>query len=159
MSTRHSLVDVLTSFNGRISRFEFWVMGILPITVICFGLSFLILIVLAGKGWSPIWIVGPSTILGARMGFAVCAKRWHDRDKSGWWNLSMPAVILVVTALLILGMESMVTLVGLGVGTWWLIELGCLAGTDGPNRYDAESASTKSAPSERREKPMVGPWT
>ena len=52
------LLHVLTSFNGRINRFEFWIKGILAIVGIWFGLSFLILLVGAGKGWSPIWLVG-----------------------------------------------------------------------------------------------------
>lgn len=41
------------------------------------------------------------------MWFAVCAKRWHDRNKPAWWNLSMPATVLAVTALLIAGGEVM----------------------------------------------------
>jgi DnaJ like chaperone protein len=46
---------------------------------------------------------------------AVQVKRWHDRDKSGWWYLI-----------------SYVPIIG---PPWVLIELGFLKGTDGANRY------------------------
>lgn len=48
---------------------------------------------------------------------SIClyAKRWHDRDKSGWWSL----IVLI-------------PIIG---GLWMLIELGFLRGTDGPNRF------------------------
>jgi len=49
------------------------------------------------------------------MGIIVQVKRWHDRDKSGWW-------ILI----------NFIPLVG---GLWSLIECGFLKGTDGPNRF------------------------
>jgi uncharacterized membrane protein YhaH (DUF805 family) len=47
--------------------------------------------------------------------FAVTTKRWHDRDKSGWWFL--------INFLPVIG------------GFWALIENGCLRGTEGPNSY------------------------
>ena len=46
--------------------------------------------------------------------YAIAAKRWHDRNKSGLWNL--------------------ISLIPL-VNFWMLIELGFLKGTDGPNRF------------------------
>lgn len=45
---------------------------------------------------------------------AISAKRWHDRDKSGWWTLI-----------------SLVPIIGL----WMLIECGFFKGTRGPNRF------------------------
>ena len=46
---------------------------------------------------------------------ALYAKRWHDRDKSGWWTLIM-----------------LVPIVG---AIWLLVECGILPGTKGPNRF------------------------
>lgn len=46
--------------------------------------------------------------------YAVTAKRWHDRDKSGWWSL--------------------IGLIPFG-SIWMLVECGFLKGTDGPNRF------------------------
>jgi uncharacterized membrane protein YhaH (DUF805 family) len=45
----------------------------------------------------------------------VDIKRWHDRDKSGWWML--------------------ITLVPIIGSIWLLIELGFLKGIPGPNRF------------------------
>ena len=45
----------------------------------------------------------------------IYIKRWHDRDKSGWWNLIL--LIPIVGAI------------------WFLVELGFLKGTPGPNRF------------------------
>lgn len=67
------------------------------------------------------WL-GPVLLVGLLCGLvlvavnlAVCAKRFHERDHSLWRFL----VILVPV-----------------IGpTWLLIELGCLTGTPGPNRY------------------------
>ena len=49
------------------------------------------------------------------IGFALGVKRWHDRDKSGWW-------ILI----------GMIPIVG---PIWTFVECGCLRGTVGPNNY------------------------
>ena len=48
----------------------------------------------------------------------MLARRWHDRDKSGWWTLI--GLIPVVGAI------------------WILVECGCLKGSDGPNRFGAD---------------------
>jgi uncharacterized membrane protein YhaH (DUF805 family) len=49
------------------------------------------------------------------VGLAIQIKRWHDRDKSGWWVF-----------------VGMIPYIG---GIWQLIECGCLRGTEGENRY------------------------
>jgi uncharacterized membrane protein YhaH (DUF805 family) len=49
------------------------------------------------------------------VGLAAGVKRWHDRNKSGWW-------ILI----------ALVPVIG---GLWYLIECGFLPGTAGPNTY------------------------
>jgi uncharacterized membrane protein YhaH (DUF805 family) len=51
----------------------------------------------------------------AIIGIIVQIKRWHDRDKSGWWVLI-----------------NFVPCIG---GLWALIECGFLKGTEGPNRF------------------------
>ena len=47
--------------------------------------------------------------------YALYAKRWHDRNKSGWWSLI-----------------GFVPFIG---GLWLLIELGFLGGDQGENDY------------------------
>ncbi|MBA56842.1 MAG: DUF805 domain-containing protein [Pseudomonadales bacterium] len=54
------------------------------------------------------------------MSLAVQVKRWHDRDKSGWWVLI-----------------SFIPLIG---PIWAFVENGCLAGTSGENRFGLPNA-------------------
>jgi uncharacterized membrane protein YhaH (DUF805 family) len=91
-------------YSGRIPRSTYWLASI-PIALLA-----IIAQINEGRDWSTIlWLV----IIWSS--FAIYTKRWHDRDKSGWWNL----IILVPL-----------------IGTIWsLIECGFLSGTDGPNRF------------------------
>lgn len=114
---------LLTSFEGRINRGKFWagvavlvaaqvVLYMIAATV--FGIDYL------EGGFTPYGLVsGPlSFLVGAVLLYcllAVYAKRWHDRDKSGWWSLIL-----------------LIPFIG---GIWLLVECGCLVGTEGPNRY------------------------
>ena len=113
-----SLVDVYFSFNGRICRETYWLKGVLPVVV----LSFLVGIIdaavfsyteyegLLGVLWNLL-LIWPA--------LALSVKRWHDRDKSGFWVL--------VGLIPILGQ------------LWVFIETGFLPGTEGPNQYGLKS--------------------
>jgi uncharacterized membrane protein YhaH (DUF805 family) len=109
---------LLTSFEGRINRAKFWAaIGVF----IVIGIIGLILdsilgtrVTLASGG--QIGIIGIIISLASiYFAFAVYAKRWHDRDKSGWWSL----IVLI-------------PIIG---GIWMLVELGILEGTRGANQY------------------------
>lgn len=105
---------LLLSLEGRIPRKTYWMFFVATMAI-----SFAVLAldaVLAGDDVEsfPIFtavfyilIIWPS--------IAVTAKRWHDRDKSGWWMLI-----------------SLIPLVG---PIWALVENGFLAGTAGDNRF------------------------
>ncbi|HYM98415.1 MAG TPA: DUF805 domain-containing protein [Aestuariivirgaceae bacterium] len=113
-----------SSFDGRINRAKFWA-G----TIALWILSLLVNLVIAavfGMRYDPAqafpvmgpaaWLVWILAALGiAYASLAVLAKRWHDRDKSGWWSLI-----------------GLVPFIG---GVWILVECGCLPGTEGPNRF------------------------
>ena len=123
-----------TSFEGRISRQPFW-LSLLALIVIQWVLTLIFGMILgtsmmagmdpnmppdqiaamATKGMIPIVIV---SLLFLYPTLAVYTKRWHDRDKSGWWTL----IILV-------------PIIG---GIWFLVECGFLRGTDGANRFGAD---------------------
>ena len=106
-------VQILFSFKGRIPRKTFWLsyIGIM----LCFCVLML----------TPIFIESLASFLLAIMlamyipviwiPLALSVNRWHDRDKSGWWVLI-----------------GFVPLIG---PIWTFVEVGCLAGTDGPNDY------------------------
>ncbi len=118
-------LQTFTSFEGRIPRMTFW------LSVIVLWIIEMVLFTLFGgmsmmnvdpndpaaaqaalSGMWPIWIIGLIFLWPA---LAIYAKRWHDRDKSGWWSL----IVLV-------------PIIG---SIWLLIELGFLRGTDGANRF------------------------
>jgi len=118
-ASKHTLKYVLFAFNGRISRFEYWVMGILPMIAMYVTVAIVIAVIessdiLKNPNVAPVALA--STYIPAFwIGLAINIKRWHDRNKSGMW-------ICI----------GMVPIVG---PIWSLVELGCLPGSDGPNRY------------------------
>jgi uncharacterized membrane protein YhaH (DUF805 family) len=66
-------------------------------------------------------------------GVFVGIKRLHDRDKSGWWLL----LFYLVPALLneMSNTSMLFSLASLAISIWAFVELGCLRGTAGPNKY------------------------
>jgi uncharacterized membrane protein YhaH (DUF805 family) len=114
---------LFTSFDGRINRAKFWA-GVIILWVVSIIINLAIAEVF-GMTYDPMqvfptmaplaWIVWLLAALAiAYMSLAVFAKRWHDRDKSGWWSLIL-----------------LVPVIG---SIWALVECGCLPGTEGPNR-------------------------
>ena len=126
-------LSTFTSFDGRIPRKTFW-LGFLVLLIISWILQF-ILFAIFGVSMMPdpsltpeqqmaqaeqmmsgmMLPLGILLLITLWPSLALYAKRWHDRDKSGWWSLIM-----------------FVPIIG---GIWMLIELGFLRGTDGPNRF------------------------
>jgi uncharacterized membrane protein YhaH (DUF805 family) len=109
------------SAQGRVSRKQLWLRLFLPIFVIDL---ILIVIDLATGTYNAQYGIGLLSSLFALVmivpSILVYIKRWHDRDKSGWWMLI--AFIPIVGTL------------------WFLIELFFLPGTvmdprPGPNRF------------------------
>jgi uncharacterized membrane protein YhaH (DUF805 family) len=133
-------LDLFTSFKGRANRKPFW-LGMLVLSIIStilwmilggvFGLSAMNefdvsanaspeAIDAAGRAMFAKILPALGILLLATLWptLAIYTKRWHDRDKSGWWSL----IILI-------------PIIG---GIWILIELGFLRGTDGPNRFGSD---------------------
>jgi uncharacterized membrane protein YhaH (DUF805 family) len=104
---------LLFSFEGRIGRFTFWTANIVLAVVTSAASAILVL------GFGDSVVGGLLAVLlslpAAWANLALQAKRWHDRDKSGWW-------ILI----------SLVPIVG---GLWAFVETCLLPGTPGPNQY------------------------
>ena len=104
----------LFSLQGRISRRQYWLNFILPVL----GLSFIIAFV-SDPQLNPdeggYWLVILWSLAVLWPGVATQVKRWHDRDKSGWWYFI-----------------GLVPIIG---SLWAFIETGFLPGTEGDNRY------------------------
>jgi uncharacterized membrane protein YhaH (DUF805 family) len=82
---------------------------------------------------------------------ATTIKRLHDRNRSGWWIVPFfIAPILVLGPSDWLDNQTLVVLVdalGFSLGVWCFIELFCLGGTRGPNRFGSDPlASSKPRP-------------
>jgi uncharacterized membrane protein YhaH (DUF805 family) len=105
--------------QGRIDRRTFW---------LCFaaivGLSLYFRAVLGIARMRPEMIEGVVNLLAMWPLLALSAKRWHDRDRSGWW-----ALVLLIPVIGWL---------------WMLIANGVLRGTPGANRYGPEPAAAAS---------------
>ena len=140
---------LLFSFNGRINRGKYWLAVLIYMVVwIAFiaatlawigGTNIDNLFSLAGAALL-IWLLGLIIFIsGIWSGLAVGVKRLHDRDKSGWWILLFwlgPSILgnwQVVTP--DLGGGLVLSLAAGAIAIWGFIELGCLAGTPGPNQY------------------------
>lgn len=104
--------EILFSFEGRIPRRTYW--GASFLAAFIFGIPYGIAAVALNESLAAIVSV---LILIPYMwvAFAISTKRWHDRDKSGWWNLI-----------------AFVPIIG---GIWAFVECGCLRGTQGANQY------------------------
>ena len=106
-------VGKLFGFDGRIGRGGYWLITI--VTSLGYIVGFLLLMM----GSVGLVLGGVLFLVAFLVSFATQTKRWHDRDKSGWWWL--------------------ISFVPFG-GLWMLIELGFLGGTPGANRFGLPSS-------------------
>lgn len=121
-----TIAQTLFLFKGRINRAKYWLIQLLMLVTI---LSLFIL-GLSTVGSSNEPLIGSDTDVGRVVIFilfsiiftwinlAIRIKRWHDRDRSGWW-------IFI----------ELVPLIG---AIWAFVELGCLKGTYGQNRFGSD---------------------
>jgi uncharacterized membrane protein YhaH (DUF805 family) len=121
------LKNLLFSFQGRINRAKFWLFTIAVTVVYCVAMG--ILWGGAMTSSDPTTALQSFGVVGGIIALvflialiwislALQVKRWHDRDKSGWWVLIqlVPAVGPI----------------------WFLIECGFLKGTAGANTYGTD---------------------
>jgi uncharacterized membrane protein YhaH (DUF805 family) len=118
------MANLLFGFRGRITRAKFWLVAL--------GIFVVGLVLFAALGGNVALLVDPPEIppsigpfastvllafgvLATWISLAVAVKRYHDRDKSGWW-------VLII----------FVPVIG---GLWYLIECGFLRGSEGHNNY------------------------
>jgi len=95
--------------NGRNGRLQWWMTGIVQIAVFLLSAPFLLPDGLASPALLPI------LAFIAWLGLVSNIRRYHDRNKSGWWLLF-----------------GFIPLIG---ALWQIIELGFLSGTRGDNDY------------------------
>jgi uncharacterized membrane protein YhaH (DUF805 family) len=99
------------SFEGRINRGKFW-LGIVILWAVIWVLTLIAALADSAFLW---WVSAILSILIIWPSLALSIKRWHDRNKSGWWVFI-----------------GLIPIIG---PLWALIETGFLPGTVGPNEY------------------------
>jgi uncharacterized membrane protein YhaH (DUF805 family) len=105
----------LFSFRGRMSRSDFWVKGVIPLTLIELVISAFV------PSENSKYFYPVALVLGIILSWpnlAIPIKRIHDRDHSAWFL----ATVLIPIA-------------GVVFWVWMLIELWFLRGTVGRNRF------------------------
>ncbi|MEN8235307.1 MAG: DUF805 domain-containing protein [Actinomycetota bacterium] len=105
---------LLLSFDGRINRAQFW-LGVLLLNVVTWSLATVGMTADSAIVWSIGTAIGVFVVW---TGLALSIKRWHDRDKSGWWVFI-----------------SLVPFIG---PVWSFLEMGFFPGTPGTNDFGAD---------------------
>lgn len=135
------------SFHGRASRAGFWLVSL---TWGVLGLGFDYAWTATGAAQVQVGrnhLVDAAFVLPMLVMLVSCVaiavRRLHDRNKSAWWMLLFyvaPPVIQALAPIGDLDSSAFVWLMVLSgaLSVWALIELGCLAGTRGPNRYGSD---------------------
>jgi uncharacterized membrane protein YhaH (DUF805 family) len=81
----------------------------------------------------------PFLVIGIWFLAATTIKRLHDRNKSGWWIVPFCVAPSLLYELMWLDAPLTVALIvsalGFGLALWGFVELSCLKGTRGPNRF------------------------
>jgi uncharacterized membrane protein YhaH (DUF805 family) len=137
------LFEFMFGASGRINRAKYWK------SMLIFGIAGLLVAVIlmtaAGLA-APLFIVAATVVFIPWLiwGFAIHTERLHDRDKSAWWLVVfylMPGLLGYFTnPRLFNGVAGValyyaLALVALALTIWGFVEIGCLRGTTGSNRY------------------------
>ena len=147
----------LFGFAGRINRAKYWLWVLLY-----FIAAIIIAAVVYAAHASNALLIGGIIQVGFSIAafvssLAVMTKRLHDRHKSAWWLLVfmlVPSVLLGIGVGMTIhgrlagaggdmsGMERIggviFSLAAAALLIWAFVELGCLRGTIGPNRFGAD---------------------
>jgi uncharacterized membrane protein YhaH (DUF805 family) len=144
----------LFSFEGRINRAKAWLAAFIWFATV-FSFMTILLWVIAGilrasgndshlvstRTMPPaFYLLGlPLLVIGVWLFAATTVKRLHDRDKSGWWMAPFfiaPGLLNKLSDWLDNPLlASLVGALGFGLSVWCFVELFCLRGTRGPNRF------------------------
>jgi uncharacterized membrane protein YhaH (DUF805 family) len=149
-----SIVALLFSFQGRISRQPYWLTTIAMIALTILLGSILEL----GRG--SIRPADSGGLDGAQLlllaayvpflwiALAVATKRLHDRGRSAWWLLPFYVLpsILERAGSRAGSLEIVLLLASLALTIWAVVELGFRRGAAGPNAYGADPLGVGAAP-------------
>jgi uncharacterized membrane protein YhaH (DUF805 family) len=144
---------LFTSLDGRINRAKWWA-GVVIIAIVGIVASLIIGAILGTSVVGRIVLFIVQLIL-LYPGYAVSAKRFQDRNKPAMYALVGIALGLLYGLLAMFGvvgnpvsqgaLDWIFMIAFLAVGIWYLIELGILKGTTGPNQYGPDPLGASGA--------------
>jgi uncharacterized membrane protein YhaH (DUF805 family) len=132
-----NLVQLWFSFTGRANRAKYWLVGLVNVAIVLVfsGIAYAI----GTIGYVILALIYIGQLVS---GISMLIRRLHDRDKSGWWALIFIGLLVaagIIGAILNLAIGTAGSAIGgllyLGVAIWMFVELGCLRGTIGDNRF------------------------
>ncbi|WP_198376570.1 DUF805 domain-containing protein [Neoroseomonas rubea] len=152
------MLNLYASPRGRIGRSAWW-LGMVGIIAFSIGSAFLAMALLS-PGGDVVAINAASfflTLVTGGMMYCLHAKRFQDRGVAALPRVApFLAAWLLDGALMALGVTSgpagreevagAMTAVMFGFLVWYVVELGCLRGTDGPNAYGEDPALLRDFP-------------
>lgn len=153
------LVSLLFSFKGRVNRTQYW-LGTIGVNVA----NWILMVVLSSAATatavqtknaaaalaalgSQLALVLPVSMAASWIAMALQVKRFHDRGQSGWWAmLPMAPVVFVFTNVgtaiaeqwspeRLIGSMGLPLMAFLLICVGMFVNLGCLPGTQGQNKY------------------------
>jgi uncharacterized membrane protein YhaH (DUF805 family) len=152
--------SLLFSFRGRINRAKYW-LAVLVFVVADAVLGLLGWVLDNGVAVQILSFVVNLAVLIASI--AVCVKRLHDRDRSGWWLLLFyvgPVAVALIGGFIFwaaadaVGMSAewsylglrLCILGGIALAIWGFVEIGCRRGTAGYNRFGPDPLKRQAHP-------------
>jgi uncharacterized membrane protein YhaH (DUF805 family) len=136
------LTELLLSTEGRINRLRFWI-GILIVIAVSTVLFYLILAT-AGPTQTGVLLAVLAAFALAYPYYAIMAKRFQDRNKPGllallgivpYYTLNLLYTFRILDPIAPTGLSRILDVIIALIALWIVVELGCLKGTPGPNRY------------------------
>jgi uncharacterized membrane protein YhaH (DUF805 family) len=146
--------DFFFGFEGRINRARCW--RVMALNFVCLMIFMMVVPLSIGGSFynsDPKWAMpltlallcgtmGPILIVSMWCFAAISIKRLHDRNKSAWWMV----LFFVVPSLLDKLWDWLdhptaafiVSAIGFGLSVWCFVEIFCLRGTRGPNRFGSD---------------------
>lgn len=148
----------LFSFSGRLNRAGYWIFAAIA-GVYGLNLAFVVFEIIAKNGFDDMdpLLFGEVAIFGLPLiiaGLAVSTRRLHDCDLSAWWLVVfyvVPGIFygnsygLVVQAGRYTTLSAGLQLIGTLISTWSFVQLGCVRGTIGPNRFGRDPLTVLTA--------------
>ena len=140
------------TFDGRANRARFWIAGLI------FAVIYAVMTLIDYVTDQSVVFQALNSMLGIVIliaSIAVGVKRLHDRNKSGWYLLLfylVPSILVVIGVLIGAFMEdstiiaTVLALLAFALVVWAFIEMGCLRGTVGVNRYGPDPVAPATIP-------------